>query len=667
MTAVPPVAARIDRLSLQNGTLATEEADSSFMGAYYTRRVSTTATAYAPGAETLRSWANGDTGPYATGDGRAVTLTPEPLPGGSFIRSVDDTDAAGFFYLPSAYGTVLDITGRYAIVNGSSPAKQYVGDLDVYGDLQPVLTRSVTAASVWGTSLWTPGSTTGSVTAKDLRTGRTTDTVSTGAPCVPKELQVVGRWIYWSCGPTAAAGVWDRTAKKNIAVPSGPALLGDGYLVRQDTSAGALLLTAFAGGAATTCKIGDLPAGASSLRGVTWTVDKFGGPAAYVDADRKIHLVPSGVATQPLGFVESEVTDNTNESGAISSPWWQWRGVLSKPAASWTATLTSKATGAVVRTFSGGEVDGTLTVRWNLRNTAGALVPNGAYTFKLTARPADGSGAVLTGARTMTVSTGAAVRGDFTNSGTNAPDGIGDVLTVTPSGTIRYQPGNGTGGFGPFLSASGWPSTVTLVPFGDLNGDRRNEILVRLSSGELRVYRPLDGQPFGPRTPYISLGTGWNAFNALTSPGDVTGDGRPDLVVRRASTGEAFLYKGTSAGKLSAPVRIAANWSGYKKIVGVGDFNGDGVGDLLAQDGANTLWRLDGNASGGFKARVKLVATWIPYNAVIGVGDITGDGKADIVSRDTAGNVWRNNGDGKGALGARTKIATGWQGYKSVF
>ncbi|MFI6056728.1 FG-GAP-like repeat-containing protein [Streptomyces sp. NPDC051286] len=665
LTAVSPVAAKIDRLSLQNGTLATDEADSSFMGGYYTRRIAADG---APSAPTWRKWGGLGVGPYATGDGRAVTFTAQSDPVGSYVQSLDKTDQAGFFYLPSASGTVLDVTGRYAIVNGSSPAKQYVGDLGVYTNLQPIVTRSVTAASVWGTSLWTPGSGTGVVTAKDLKTGKTTDTVSTGAPCVPKELQVVGRWIYWSCGPTATAGVWDRTARKNIPVPSGQALLGDGYLVRHDTSAGALLLTAFADGTATTHKIGDLAAGTPSLRGVTWTVDKFGGPAAYVDADKRIHLVPSGVATQPLSVIESETADNAWESSAAGSPWWQWRGLFSKPAASWKATLTSKATGAVVRTLSGGEVDGTLTARWDTRDTKGALVPNGTYTFKLTAPPADGSGPALTKSQTVKVSDGAAVRHDFTNSAAWAPDGTGDALTLTSSGVISYRPGNGTGAFGKSMSASGWPSSVTLVPFGDLNGDRRNDILVRFSSGELRVYRTMRGQAFITSTPRTSLGTGWNQYNVLTSPGDITGDGRPDLIARKASTGELFLYKGTSTGKLSARVRIAANWSGYKKIVGVGDFNGDGRGDLLAQDRSNNLWRYDGNGSGGFKSRVKVASNWgSSYNVIVGVGDITGDGKADIISRDTSGNLWRNSGNGSGSIKSRTKIASGWQAYKSVF
>lgn len=320
VTAVPPVAAEIDRLSLQNGTLATEEADSSAYPAFFTRRISTAGTSYSAGARTWHMFSgNGRTGPYSTGDGRTVMVYPGSAPDqpGSSVRSLDATDSAGFFF-PSTAGTVLDATGRYAIVNGTSPTRQYVGDLGVYADLKPILTRSVTAASVWGVRLWTPGTAKGVVNARDVRTNKTTDTVNTGAPCVPKELQAVGRWLYWSCGPTASAGVWDRTTKKNIPVPSGEALLGDGYLVRHDTSAGALLLTDFADGSPATRRIGDLAAGNSSLRGATWTVDKFGGPAAYVDADRRIHLVPTGVT--PSRSASSSPRRPTTPGRAVRAP-----------------------------------------------------------------------------------------------------------------------------------------------------------------------------------------------------------------------------------------------------------------------------------------------------------------------------------------------------------
>ncbi|KOU66583.1 hypothetical protein ADK57_18280, partial [Streptomyces sp. MMG1533] len=95
-------------------------------------------------------------------------------------------------------------------------------------------------------------------------------------------------------------------------------------------------------------------------------------------------------------------------------------------------------------------------------------------------------------------------------------------------------------------------------------------------------------------------------------------------------------------GTLSARVKLYDNWKTYKKIVGVGDLNGDGIGDLLAQDKANTLYRYYGKGNGTFSARTKLFANWGgSYNVVVGVGDITDDGKADIVSRDTGGNLYR--------------------------
>lgn len=123
----------------------------------------------------------------------------------------------------------------------------------------------------------------------------------------------------------------------------------------------------------------------------------------------------------------------------------------------------------------------------------------------------------------------------------------------------------------------------------------------------------------------------------------------------------------TTTGRVVLTATGAA-WTGYKKIVGAGDLNGDGHGDLLAQDRSNELWRYDGTATGRFKARVKVFNDWgSTYNTVLGTDDITGDGKPDLVSRDTSGAVWRNNGDGKGSFGPRTRIATGWQGYKGLF
>ena len=189
-----------------------------------------------------------------------------------------------------------------------------------------------------------------------------------------------------------------------------------------------------------------------------------------------------------------------------------------------------------------------------------------------------------------------------------------------------------------------------------------------MSDGSLRGYKVPCGQAPTPSTPYTKLGTGWNAYNVLTSPGDLTGDGRADLPARKASTGDVYLFAAKSDGTLAAGKRIRSAWTGHTKIVGAGDLNGDGIGDVLARDGAGTLWCYNGPGNGQLKDRVKVSAGWgVTYDAVVGVGDLTGDGKNDLVARDTSGNPYRYDGKGNGSFGARVKIATGWQGYKGLF
>ncbi|MEV5729524.1 FG-GAP-like repeat-containing protein [Streptomyces pharetrae] len=255
------------------------------------------------------------------------------------------------------------------------------------------------------------------------------------------------------------------------------------------------------------------------------------------------------------------------------------------------------------------------------------------------------------------------------HAGTAAvPDGVGDLLTLSSSGSLAFQHGSGTGTFSGRTSGSGWSVSVKAVPFGDMNGDRCNDVLVRMADGSLRAYRPGCGKAVTPSTPYVSLGTGWNQHDVLTSPGDITGDGLADLIARNSATGAVYLYKGAAGGKLAARVKLYDNWKGYKKLVGVGDLNGDGHGDLLVQDASNELWRYNGTGTGKFTSRVKVYDNWgAAYNVVVGVGDITRDGRADLVSRDTSGNLWRSSGNGRGSFSGAVRIATGWQGYRALF
>ncbi|MGY0059827.1 FlgD immunoglobulin-like domain containing protein [Streptomyces sp. LZ34] len=287
---------------------------------------------------------------------------------------------------------IVDVTGRYFLYNAQSPKKQYLDDIQPYRTTDVRITRSITAASVWGTRLWAASSTAGTVTQTDIKTKTLVETVSTGAPCVIKELQVMGRWVYWSCGTAGPAGVYDRTAKKSFAVPSGPALVGDGYLVRHDRTAGQLLLTDFHTGAATAPRpIADLPAGnTADQRRLTWAVDKWGGDISYVDSANAIHVVPSGVPTQSLAKIESDVDGNSLH---VENPRWGSTWQFNKPV-TWTFTV-KNASGRTVRTLTGSgspEAD----VAWDGKTDTGTQAPNGRHTWTLTAKAVEGAGTSTT-------------------------------------------------------------------------------------------------------------------------------------------------------------------------------------------------------------------------------------------------------------------------------
>ncbi|MGW0766055.1 FG-GAP repeat domain-containing protein [Streptomyces sp. NPDC002676] len=560
-------------------------------------------------------------------------------------------------------GAIVDVSDGYAVYNsGGTTPMQYVGE---FGYAQK-LKRSVRAAALNGSTLWSAGSTAGQVTSYSLTEDKTLSTVTIpGAGCVPTELQAAGRWLYWSCG-TASAGVYDTKAGTALAVTPGDVLLGDGFTVRHDHASDELVLTEAATGATRVVASRVPDTGLPADRRYRWTVDEYTGLVAWFDGYEQTHVATTGVTPSAPTAFRSTAGDYAMPSSTAS---WNGAWLLSRPATSWSLTFTSVEsgdTGRATRTITGGATDAWVRADWNGKTASGGRFPNGRFTWTLKATGLGTSTATTVKTGTGFLQNGAPVRHDFGSP--DGMDGLGDLLTLNSSGGLTFQIGTGTGKFGDKVSGSGWATSIKAVPFGDLSGDRCNDVLVRLSSGALRLYKPGCGAALTPSTPYTTLATsGWTQYDLLTSPGDISGDGRADLIARNASTGAVYLYKGTSTGTLSARVKLYDSWKGYKKLVGTGDLNGDGIGDLLAQDASNTLYRYNGTGKGTFAARAKVFSNWgASYNAVVGVGDLNRDGRADLVVRDTAGKLYRNYGDGKGSFGARTQIATGWGGYKSL-
>ncbi|WP_371646093.1 FlgD immunoglobulin-like domain containing protein [Streptomyces mirabilis] len=85
-------------------------------------------------------------------------------------------------------------------------------------------------------------------------------------------------------------------------------------------------------------------------------------------------------------------------------------------APSWTLVLRNRATGATVRTLSGGAAQDAVHASWNGRTSTGAYVPNGTYSWTLTVAPADRHGASATSSGSLKLTGGAAVRRDQATS-----------------------------------------------------------------------------------------------------------------------------------------------------------------------------------------------------------------------------------------------------------
>lgn len=305
----------------------------------------------------------------------------------------------------SNYVPTLTASGRFS-VQRPDPWFQYVYD----GTKALSHTDHWHAASLWGSQLWSAGTRSGTVTAVSLPSMKTLGSaVSVGAPCVPTEIQVVGRWIYWSCGPNKKAGVYDRTTKRVIKVPSGYAQLADGYLVSQNDAAARLSITYFPGavpaarvGTSDLAPLKNQVGEPADRRGRFWAVDRFGGPLAYLTEAGDVTVTWPRVTTSPLAVISTDSPARVDLRPAGSKYTGVWH--LSKPAASWKLTIVSAASGKTVRTLTGGRATGKISATWDGTGPGGKKVPTGTYRWTLTAPAADHVG------RSATVKGSVAVR-----------------------------------------------------------------------------------------------------------------------------------------------------------------------------------------------------------------------------------------------------------------
>jgi hypothetical protein len=292
----------------------------------------------------------------------------------------------------------------------------------------------------------------------------------------------------------------------------------------------------------------------------------------------------------------------------------------------------------------------------------GISAPNGAYTWQITAAPADGAGGPATASGGFRVARQANPH-DFNDNGSTdvlARDASGvlwrdDLFDWPSGGQITTAERTKAGG--------GWQVYNQIEATGNLGGAPAGDLVARDTSGVLWIYLGKGDGTFASRA---KVGGGWHIYNKITGGSDLTGDGRPDLLATDTS-GVLWLYQGT--GSWSAPfatrTRVGGGWQVYHQITAVGDIAGGAAGDLVARDASGVLWLYQGNGVGDFTTRVRIGGGWNAFSHLVGAGDVTGDGRPDLVAYGPNGTyVYRSTGSTTAPFSRQTTTLYAGEGTK---
>lgn len=220
---------------------------------------------------------------------------------------------------------------------------------------------------------------------------------------------------------------------------------------------------------------------------------------------------------------------------------------------------------------------------------------------------------------------------------------------------------------GSFVASDAVDPNTSRIRTGDFNGDGRTDVL-HVSTGGSSDWVALSN---GDGTFRVLRGTQLGALQNLTQSGDfkteliamdLDGDGRTDLVLLNASgNNRVFLSNGDGSFR---EVPVAANdpfrnfrissTDGTNTFLAPGDYNGDGLGDilLLYAEGQHTLALSNGDGTFTVRNNAQLGGiSGVQFHRTQGVfetGDYNGDGITDLAyfDHDTTAWVALSKGDG---------------------
>jgi uncharacterized protein (TIGR03437 family) len=224
----------------------------------------------------------------------------------------------------------------------------------------------------------------------------------------------------------------------------------------------------------------------------------------------------------------------------------------------------------------------------------------------------------------------AVVSGDFNG------DGKLDLIVGYGTGNLSLLLGDGAGGFKPRIELTTFNEPIQNLVATDVNRDGKLDLLVG-------TYPTAVGA--GASRTFVLLGRGDGTFqpaSQVTDSGiplfvaDLNGDGIPDLAVRglfgTGQCGDMEVRLGNGDGTFQKPLCLIGP-EAMGAEAAIGDFNGDGIPDLVWSSGRSNgdVSVFLGNGDGTFRWLPPGVGASDAFKKVLAVGDLNRDGKLDVV------------------------------------
>jgi hypothetical protein len=247
-------------------------------------------------------------------------------------------------------------------------------------------------------------------------------------------------------------------------------------------------------------------------------------------------------------------------------------------------------------------------------------------------------------------------------------NGTPDLITLTSlndvngSTTVSILSGDGHGNFQPPVMQQTIPGIAPVSPYlADLDGDGKPDLVFVDQDGsgvhDSIYWLKNTGGGFAPGIKLAAAG------RRILSIGDFNGDGKPDIIYETTTLAMHILLN-NSNGKFTD--QVAAGLTGLNGIVGVPnvlDFNLDGIPDLVIEVSTSTgdqLYSFQGNGDGSF---TQIAVLSCPPVGQLVIGDFDHDGFPDLAGpgSNEPGAMTYFFGDGHGHFVAQQVVGPAGQ------